>query len=158
MDYMPNGTLNGVNRQFYAGRAPPAWNPTARSQGAIGIVAGMCFIHSLGLLHRSLCPANILLDENWEVRISGSFRMPPVERYPQPARMFRFEWHVPPECGNDDDPWTTKCYLYAFAFCLYARFLEPKTLDDGCPPSSGITRFYAVQKGARVTWRKRTDF
>jgi hypothetical protein len=39
----------------------------------------MCFIHWLGLLHRSLCPQNIFLDENWEVRISGSYRMRPAD-------------------------------------------------------------------------------
>jgi sterile alpha motif and leucine zipper-containing kinase AZK len=36
-----------------------------------GIVLAMRYIHSCGIIHRSLPPANILLDWNWNIRITN---------------------------------------------------------------------------------------
>jgi serine/threonine protein kinase len=45
---------------------PPDWNATKRSLCALGIAAGVCYLHSSLILHRDLKPANILLTTDLE--------------------------------------------------------------------------------------------
>jgi serine/threonine protein kinase len=49
---------------------PPSWwTPTAKSKTIAGIVHGMRFAHSLGCVHGSLKPSNILFDKDQQVQI-----------------------------------------------------------------------------------------
>jgi serine/threonine protein kinase len=45
------------------------WTPTAKSKTIAGIVHGMGFAHSIGCVHGSLKPSNILFDNNENVQI-----------------------------------------------------------------------------------------
>jgi serine/threonine protein kinase len=83
MELMPNGSLDEVVRLVHEGRPPPRWDATARSKAVLGMIAGMAFVHSLGLVHGSLDPIHILLDSDFEVRIAsfgcsalGGFHLP----------------------------------------------------------------------------------
>jgi serine/threonine protein kinase len=70
MELIPNGSLDGIARLVHEGR-PPLWrDTTAQSKAVLGIVSGMAFVHSLGLLHGSLDPIHILLDAAYDVRIA----------------------------------------------------------------------------------------
>lgn len=148
---MPNGFLADVNRQVYGGMAPAAWGPTARSKAVVGILAGMCFVHLQGLIHRSLCPENILLDENWEVQIAGFNRARPAGWVHHDKLESKYIPILP--CMAPDDILSggrPESDVYSFAVCLYALFLEPTKLDDGCsirPNHSLVQR--AVLCGAR---------
>jgi hypothetical protein len=78
---MANGQLSGVNEQVYAGATPPGCDTTAPSKAIAAIVAGVCFIHSFGFVHRYLCPENIFVDESWDVGIGGFEMTPPGSSY-----------------------------------------------------------------------------
>jgi serine/threonine protein kinase len=62
--YCSNGSLKEVIAD------PPSWwTPTAKSKAIAGIVLGMRFAHSLGCVHGSLKPSNILFDNNQNAQI-----------------------------------------------------------------------------------------
>jgi serine/threonine protein kinase len=56
------GSLDKVLDLEQRSCAPVKWDATHRSIVAFGIVAGMRYLHSHGLVHRDLKPANVLLD------------------------------------------------------------------------------------------------
>jgi serine/threonine-protein kinase len=62
-----------IGTKFAAGEslpeAPPRLGDTEKAIVIIGIVLGMKFIHSCGVVHRDLKPANILLDERGHPKI-----------------------------------------------------------------------------------------
>ena len=70
MDYMPNGDLFTMLLKEMRGKHPPKWTPTAKLKVAFGVAVGMAHIHKHFGIHRDLKPANILLDENFEPKIS----------------------------------------------------------------------------------------
>jgi hypothetical protein len=73
-EWLPEGSLAGVIKN---GRE---LTPTEKTKIAVGIAKGMAYTHASNVWHRDLKPANILLDENFEVRISdfGTARLQDV--------------------------------------------------------------------------------
>ena len=67
MPFMERGGLDNVcnNKIDY-----PEWTPTRQSQCVFGIVAGMAYLHSHGILHRDLKPENVVLDGNFNPHIA----------------------------------------------------------------------------------------
>jgi serine/threonine protein kinase len=62
-------SLDKVIAQERRGKPHPKWNATRKSMIAIGIAAGMAYLHTNRpnpIIHRDLKPANILLDDNLE--------------------------------------------------------------------------------------------
>jgi serine/threonine protein kinase len=128
MDYMSNGSLGDLNRAHYDGRAPPRWDDTARSKAVLGIAAGMFFVHSLGLLHHNLRPANILVDDNFEIHIThfGRFRSEVEDMSYAPDTILT----QAPEMFDDRDNLTNAADVFSYAVCLYLLFSDVKRLDD----------------------------
>jgi hypothetical protein len=50
--------------------APPWWTPTAKAKAIAGIVLGLQFAHSLGLLHGRLKASNVLFDADRRIQIA----------------------------------------------------------------------------------------
>ena len=69
-EYIPNGNLSSALRAEHRNQPLPGWTPTVKSKIIYGIASGMAHIHSRGVIHRDLKPAEILLTENYEPRIS----------------------------------------------------------------------------------------
>jgi serine/threonine protein kinase len=149
MEFLPNGTLGDMNRQFYVGSEPPEWDATARSKALLGLVAGMAFIHSLNVIHRDLKPENILLDEDYEVRISGYARARVIaeEMSEAPGTVLT----QAPETYSSSD-YTPKVDVFSFAVCLYLMWCNAIALDDKPNlrklQSAGAVK-NRIQKGAR---------
>jgi serine/threonine protein kinase len=156
MDYVSNGSLAEINKRVYgekyAGPVPPAWGPTAVSKAIIGIAAGMAFIHSLGLIHRALCPEHILLDENWEVRITGFRTARPNgwASHDDRAKSRRFSIFDSPEFSRSDNLHTEWGDVYSYAICLYSLFTAPTTLAWGGPGSK-----YELERAVRQGYHLR---
>jgi serine/threonine protein kinase len=49
---------------------PLWWTPTAKAIAVAGIVLGMKFLHSFGLIHGGLSPSNVLFDESHRIQIA----------------------------------------------------------------------------------------
>jgi serine/threonine-protein kinase len=148
MEYLPNQTLEELNKATYKNTAPHAWTPTARSKAVFGMTAGMCVVHSLGILHRDLKPANVFLDANWEIRIADFGR----------SRVLS-ESGMTAACGTpltqapetyEGEIYTNKVDVYSFAMCLYLLFRPADRLDDGGPlPKNAIQMMRRISDGAR---------
>jgi serine/threonine protein kinase len=70
MEYMPNRSVDHILKQVKEGNPPDFWNDTGIVTIVCGIVVGMEFIHSRGMVYRDLKPANILLDAAGRIRIA----------------------------------------------------------------------------------------
>ena len=68
-EYMPNGSLFELFEKERQGQSPPQWDATAKTKCVFGMAAGIAHLHSLRIMHRDLKSENILLDENFEIRI-----------------------------------------------------------------------------------------
>jgi serine/threonine protein kinase len=66
-EYLANGSLKPILES--GANCPRWWTVARRTNCIVGIVLGMTYIHSKGLIHRDLKPENILLDDNHRVRI-----------------------------------------------------------------------------------------
>jgi hypothetical protein len=56
------------------GSRPAWWTPTAKAKAVAGLVLGLRFAHSLGLIHGHLTTNNILLDSNHRIQITDFLR------------------------------------------------------------------------------------
>ena len=96
------------------------FNSTGRTIVVVGIVLGMRYVHSQGLLHRDLKPSNVLLDEHHHAQLCdfGSSRsssreftmtgLPPVTLY-----------YAAPELCDEDADYNEKIDVYSFGVMLY---------------------------------------
>jgi hypothetical protein len=53
---------------------PVWWTPTAKAKAVAGLVLGLRFAHSLGLIHGHLTTNNIIFDLNHRIQITGFLR------------------------------------------------------------------------------------
>jgi serine/threonine protein kinase len=63
--YTRSGSLKDV-----VSARPLWWTPTAKAIAIAGIVLGMKFLHSFGLVHGCLKPSNVLFDESHRIQIA----------------------------------------------------------------------------------------
>jgi serine/threonine protein kinase len=127
MDLMENGSLDEVNKRTYVGAPYPWWDATAQSKAVIGLIAGMAYIHSMGVVHRDLKPANVFIDENYEVRIAdfGRARKVDLDMTAAPGTALT----QAPET-YEDGGYTNKIDVYSFGVTLYLLWSDANKLDD----------------------------
>jgi serine/threonine protein kinase len=68
---MPLGSVADVLTPEGLARLGGEWNSTGKQIVLLGIASGMLFMHDHRFIHRDLKPANVLLDGNFEPKISG---------------------------------------------------------------------------------------
>jgi serine/threonine protein kinase len=66
MELMEGGSL----RAILAEQTPPWWTATQKSMTVLGIVFGMVYIHSRGIIMKRLTPDNVLFDRDHRIRIT----------------------------------------------------------------------------------------
>jgi serine/threonine protein kinase len=125
--FAANGSLKDVLTQS------PRYDGTATAIIACGIVLGMEFIHSRGLMHRDLKPANVLIDERGFAQIGdlGSSRMLDLDS--TLTSQVGTPLYKAPEM-YDEGEYTVAVDVYAFALILYellvGRYIFPLPIAD----------------------------
>jgi serine/threonine protein kinase len=115
-EFAPNGTLEENMRQEKRGELPIA-SPTRVAKMLCGIVLGMRFAHSRGVIHGNLKPSNILLDSSWRVRIGDFGVRPMAEERPLRRQIETIQYRAPE--FFDDGEYTKMMDVYSFGLILY---------------------------------------
>jgi hypothetical protein len=114
---IPGGSLADVIQG-----SPSWWNGTGKSIAVAGIVAGMIQVHKAGIVHRRLCPENVLFDNRHRPRIRGfgcSSERPLVGEELVVDAQVRVQPYVAPELGRPGGRYTEKVDVFAFALILF---------------------------------------
>jgi hypothetical protein len=115
-EFMPNGSLERVIRdQARYGTL----SPTEKVKIAVGIVMGMRYLHACGVFHSDLKPANILLDEKFEVRIADfrTARLVDVTGVTMTGGLGSSHFYMAPEFCSDR--YGKEVDLFAFAMIFW---------------------------------------
>jgi hypothetical protein len=111
--FSQNGSLAEV-----LSNAPIWWTPTAKAKAVVGIVLGLRFAHSFGLLHNNLKSNNILFDVDHRIQITD---------FGSNEQQFSF--------GLTGDDWTPKADVRGFASLLFEITVGRSMNDDPAIPS-----------------------
>jgi serine/threonine protein kinase len=139
-EYARNGSLDWVLSNAKNGETRRS-SLTATGSGILicGIVLGMRYIHSSGVIHRDLKPANILLDQNWRPLIAdfGSAHFQSDDATPTAGSgTVRY---AAPEQFTDDPP-TPKIDVFSFGLVLYEILVGSPVFPSSETPFAVIRR------------------
>jgi serine/threonine protein kinase len=70
-EFAENRSQKDVLERVKCGDIPSFWNPTGIGILICGVVLGMRYVHSQGIIHRNLTPSNILVNGKGHVWING---------------------------------------------------------------------------------------
>jgi serine/threonine protein kinase len=132
---------------------PPWWTPTRRAITVVGLVLGMKFIHSMGLIHRDLKPSNILLDANYHVKIcdfgASRFHALSVPMSTGVGNMM----YMAPEIWNGDNDYSNKIDIFAFALITYEILLGTAVFAGLEGKPAQICKLVTSGARASIPWR-----
>jgi serine/threonine protein kinase len=128
LPFMTNGSLAKIVNQAQAGRID-AWTYTAKYIAIYGSALGMEYLHSLGVIHRDLKPENVLLDSNYDPKITD-FGLSKVVKPGTTVEQSIFGgtmWYQAPEIMQSNKHYSQKVDVYAFGIMMFVVFtgLEP---------------------------------
>lgn len=125
-EFAPNGSLLDLIRMESKGQAPDNWTQTKKLINIYGIASGISYLHSLNLIHRNLCPENVLLDERFYPKLKdfafkeiidliGNSLMATAHSASTPL-------YLAPEVLDDGEKYSPKSDVYSFAYIVYLIF------------------------------------
>jgi hypothetical protein len=117
-EYAANGSLDSVLRSVKRGSHYPFWNATGKGIIICGIVLGMRYVHSEGIMHRDLKPANRLLDGDGRVLI-GDFGTSRLEYDDATFTSNAGTVHYAAPEQFLDDTYTRQVDVFSFGSILY---------------------------------------
>jgi serine/threonine protein kinase len=104
------------------GLAPSNWSATAKSIVAVGIVAGMTYLHQQRIVHRDLKPENVLLDTDYHPHICdfGTAKLIPERQFlTMTLRVGSPLYQAPELVRESGEQISFPCDVYAFAMIFY---------------------------------------
>jgi serine/threonine protein kinase len=125
--------LATIFRQQESGRAPGAWTPTTRSITALGIAAGLYYLHEKRIVHRDLKPSNILMDDRCRPRVAdfGLAKLITVSDQMRMTEGIGTPLYMAPELhGAGPISYGTGVDVYAWALVFYQLATERKPFYD----------------------------
>jgi serine/threonine protein kinase len=133
-EYAVNGSLALVLRSIQTGSKFDFWNATGKGIIICGLVLGMRFVHSRGIMHRDLKPSNILINDLGQTLI-GDFGTS------------RYEWddatlttdtgtvnYAAPEQYKEKEGYTNKGDIFSFGLIVYEILLGTAVFPDSMSP------------------------
>jgi serine/threonine protein kinase len=143
MKYMKYGSLLTVLDSVKSGNAPKFWDGTGIAIIVCGIVCGLEVIHSQGIIHRDVKPANLMLDGRGHCLIGdlGSSRF--ISAGCRLSRGVGTPQYAAPE-QSMGLAYTNKVDVFSFAVVLYEIL--------GGEPDVSLTFLSRVMKGERLTF------
>jgi hypothetical protein len=119
-------------------RKPGWWNGTTKSIAIAGIVAGMIEVHKAGIVHRNLCPRNVLFDDRHRPRIRGfeCSRESPLAGEQLVVDAPVGIWpYVAPELAMPGGRYTEKVDVFSFALILFEVVVGRQGDPSGAVPA-----------------------
>lgn len=133
-DYIPNGTLASHIHGPHTSQTTLFWS--RRLHIALGIARGLGYLHHdfrSRIVHFNLSSANILLDENFEPKISdyglGKF-LPMLENYASIQKFRMMQGYVAPELGGPGLQHPEKCDVYSYGVVLLELVTGQHPVED----------------------------
>jgi serine/threonine-protein kinase len=116
LEYASNGSIADVLDRIKKGDTPSFWTYGNISNMTVGLVSGMKYLHSRNIIHRDLKPGNLLIDENFQLRICD-FGFAFFEQCGTSSQAGTFAY-MAPESGERTAV-TRKVDVFAFGLILY---------------------------------------
>jgi serine/threonine protein kinase len=119
------------------GNTPKFWTHENISKIIVGIVLGMRHLHSKDIIHRDLKPGNLLLDEQFRVRICdfGTSRIEGCGT--TTTTTFATLIYAAPEVFEGESP-TKKVDVFAFGLILYELLVGESVFPSDAAPGRVI--------------------
>jgi serine/threonine protein kinase len=129
-----NGSLEQVLEQVRCGNPPAFWTYTIIAKFIIGMAIGLGNLHSLGAIHAGVKPENLLIDNQFHVRICG-FSNATLANSEQAMRIHVVTpLYSAPEMFTEEKRKTEKVDVFAFALIVYEILFDATVL----PRSSNL--------------------
>jgi serine/threonine protein kinase len=125
MKYMVNGSLEDALNAVAKGQRPGFWTPTGRTILICGIIVGLEFIHSRGMVHHDIKPENILIDENNHSCIADLGSSELIEPASSISQDKGTVGYLAPEL-YESGAFTEKIDVFSFGLVLYEVITERK--------------------------------
>ena len=130
---MKNGDIDGIMKDYIQtnGQNNKKINPTIRSKIIFGIATIMKSLHKNGFLHRNLTTSHILLDEDFEPKISFSYFSLFFKEKENQLRLFKGSlYFMAPELMTNIN-YGYPVDVYSYSIILYRMFSNSLKFSEG---------------------------
>jgi serine/threonine protein kinase len=132
MRFAANGSLKEAIAQRHDGTTPSFLDDTGIAIIVCGIILGMQFIHSKGMIHRNLQPSNILINERGFACIGdlGNSRL--IDLDVTSTKHIGSPIYMAPELFEEEDC-TSVVDVYSFALIVYELLVGESVFQSAIP-------------------------
>jgi serine/threonine protein kinase len=145
-DYLAKGSLEEVLQNPGQHSGPGGWTHTRIAIAAAGIALGMNYLHTWGVTHGTLKPADILLDDKYRAKISD-YQTSTLERLRAvKSSQVGSPSYLAPEVYEDGVVPTGKVDVFAFGLILYEMVVGVKAFPTSLSTASVMKRVLLGQR------------